>query len=298
MVLITGPTASGKSALALDLAERLGGEILSVDSSAVYRGLDVGSAKPTAADRRRVPHHLLDVADPYESYQLARFLEDARTALGQVARAGRLAILVGGTSMYATALVEGWTVPGGRPDAQGREAWIRRLEAEGAPALHRELMQIAPAIAEGLAPNDGVRILRSLERVQAGVGVAQGVDPARSLLPWIHAYALDVPPEVTRSRIDKRTDDAFLQALVRETVGVLKRCGSEAAPALRAVGYREALFYLRGRLSAREFRALVLRNTARLAKKQRTWWRRIAWVTHLAPDEALARIRADLDRGR
>ena len=294
VVLITGPTASGKSALALALAETLGGEILSVDSTAVYVGLDVGSAKPSTEDRRRVPHHLLDLADPYETYQMKRFLTDARTALAQVDRACRLPFLVGGTSMYQTALVEGWSLPGEAPDPEARGVLGRRIETEGARTLHRELVALAPDAAARLSPNDGVRIMRALERAHAGKDSPLGKDPSLSLLGRVKAYVLDVPPDVTRERIALRTDDAFLSGLLEETRRLLARGVTADTPSLRSVGYREAVWYVHGRLTRDEFRRLVIRHTARLAKKQRTWWRRIPWAVHVSAEEARTRILRDL----
>lgn len=294
IILVTGPTASGKSALALALAERLHGEIVSVDSVAVYAGLDVGSAKPTAADRRRVPHHLLDIVDPFDTYQLARFLEDARAALARIGRAHRAAILSGGTSMYATALVEGWSLPGAPPDPSVRARLRARLAEEGAPALYRELAAASPQAAAQTLPGDRARILRALERNLAGSHTAQGIDPTLRLTHRVYAYVLDLPADVTRGRIQARTDDAFLAALVEETLRIRSRGVPRDATCLRAVGYREAAWYLEGKMSFPELRRLVLRATVRLAKRQRTWWRRIQWIRPVAPGDALPTILADL----
>lgn len=297
-VLVTGPTASGKSELALALAERLGGEIVSVDSAAVYAGLDVGSAKPSAADRRRVPHHLLDIADPFESYQLARFLEDARSALRQIHRSGRAAILAGGTSMYATALVEGWALPGSPPDPLVRRALRERLLTEGAAALHRELRHVAPEAAGAISPDDGVRVLRALERHLSGSDTARGIDPSVRLVGRIDAYVLALSPDVTRERVERRTDGTFLRGLVDETRRLRARGIPPHANAFRAVGYREALWYLEGKLSFGELRRLVVTATTRLAKRQRTWWRRIPWIRPVTPEHALSIILSDLANGR
>lgn len=294
VVLVTGATATGKSALALELATQLGGEILSIDSVAVYAGLDVGSAKPSPDDRRAVPHHLLDIVDPHDAYHLAHFLADARAALARVERSGRIAVLTGGTSMYATAFVEGWSVPGGRPDPTLRARLRERMQVAGSPALHRELARLAPDVAASISPNDGVRVLRALERALAGVTTPRGIEPAWSLVDRVHAYVIDRPAEETRARIAARANEAFLRALVEETRSLLARGVPRYAGGLRSVGYREALWYLDGKISWTEFARLVVRNTARLAKKQRTWWRGVSWAVWVRPEEMIARARADV----
>lgn len=285
IILIAGPTASGKSELALEVAERLAGEILSVDATAVYRGLDVGSAKPDAAARRRVPHHLLDVADPWESYTLGRFLADARRCLLRVRDAGRAAVLVGGTGLYARALVEGWRPPP-PPDPQVRAALTRRAREEGVPALWRELRARAPDVAARLAPNDRTRVVRALERLAAGDRPSSGEggrDPSLSLVGEVEAYVLEPEREGLARRIEARAQAQFAAGLLEETLTLLGRGVPPQAPALRSIGYRCAVAWALGRATEEEALRRTVRDTLSLARRQRTWWRSVPWARRVPP---------------
>jgi tRNA dimethylallyltransferase len=282
VLLLAGPTGSGKTSLAVELARRAGAEVVSVDSVAVYRGLDAGAAKPTPQDRRQVAHHLLDVVEPWETYTLARFLQDARRALAHIREKGRPAILVGGTGMFARALVEGWTLPGGPPDPQRRAALRERLAREGSRALWQELAQLAPHMARRVAPEDGVRVLRGLERVyERGADSGPGVDPRLGILEDVVAVVLDPPRDLLRARIRSRLEGGLMAAVVEETWGLWRRHIPPHASAFRAVGYRQALAYLMGRITYEEMVRLTLHASWDLAKRQRTWWRPVPWVIHV-----------------
>ena len=287
-ILIAGETATGKSELALALAERLGGEILSVDAVAVYRGLDVGSAKPDAAARRRVAHHLLDLCDPWDGYTLGRFLEDARGALARVQGAGRPAVLVGGTGLYARALAEGF-VPPPPPSAAMRAELRDRLAREGAPALHRELSRLAPAEAARLAPGDAARVVRALERVREGRPPGAR-EPSLSLLDRLEAYVLTVPPAELRERIRRRAEAQFDAGLLEETLAAMRRGARALDPGLRHIGYRAAAAWCEGRIGREEALMRTVADTLSLAKRQRTYWRSVPWATPATADEAWARL--------
>jgi len=288
VILIAGATASGKSALALEVALALGGELVSVDSAAVYRGLDVGTDKPDALARRAVAHHLLDVADPFERFTLAAFLAQARAALDRIAAAGRPAVLVGGTGLYARALVEGY-LPQAPADPALRRALDAAREREGAEALWRRLAAADPAAAARLAPRDGVRVQRALERLAQG-GAPGTVDPALSLVGRVEAFVLDVDPPVLAARIDARARSHVERGLLDETLRILGRGVPPQAGALRSIGYREAVAWARGLATADEVVARTARATRQLAKRQRTWWRAVAWAVHGGADEVRRRL--------
>lgn len=290
-ILIAGETATGKSALALEAAEALSGEIVSVDAVAVYRGLDVGSAKPDAAARRRVAHHLLDLCEPWQGYTLGRFLADARGALARIHARGRPAILVGGTGLYARALVEGWRPP--PPPSPALRAELRlRLRREGAAALWRELAMRDPARAAHLSPNDATRVVRALERALEGVPEG-GADPDLALGPDLEAYVLRIDPAVLAGRVRRRAEAHFASGLLDETLAALRRGASPHDPGLRHIGYRAAAAWCVGRLGRREALERTIADTLALAKRQRTLWRRLEWAVPVSPAEALHRL---LDR--
>ena len=276
-ILLMGPTASGKSALALDLAGRFGGEIVAVDSAQVYRGMDVGTAKPTAADRTRVPHHLLDIIDPTMAYSAAAFVRDALAAAADIRARGRTPILCGGTMLYFRALTEGLSaLP--RADAAVREELDSRAANEGWPALHAELAKVDPLTAARLAPTDGQRIQRALEVHRLSgqpLSSLQGRrDSPMSLGPSI-AVAL-VPADRARLHADiARRFEAMLDAgLVDELRALRQRFSLDPIlPSMRCVGYRQAWQYMEGAIDLAQLRATGIAATRQLAKRQLTWLR-------------------------
>lgn len=278
-VLITGPTASGKSALSMALAQLWAASIVSVDSALVYRGMDVGSAKPSHAEQTLVPHHLIDLLDPAQSYSVAQFLNDAQTALTLTQAQSRLPLLVGGSMMYVNALYKGLSpLPAGDPVIRAAlEARARQL---GWPALHTELAGVDAASAARLDPNDAQRIERALEVYHAtgtplSQWVAQSV-PSTPLLArgrWLH---VSIEPEKTMlwQRIERRFD-AMLAGGFLEEVRTLKARGDLHAdlPSIRCVGYRQAWAHLNGECTISEMRELGVIATRQLAKRQMTWLR-------------------------
>jgi tRNA dimethylallyltransferase len=276
-ILLMGPTASGKSALALDLAGRFGGEIVAVDSAQVYRGMDVGTAKPTAADRTRVPHHLLDIIDPTMAYSAAAFVRDALAAAADIRARGRTPILCGGTMLYFRALTEGLSaLP--RADAAVREELDSRAANEGWPALHAELAKVDPLTAARLAPTDGQRIQRALEVHRLSgqpISSLQGRrDSPVSLGPSI-AVAL-VPADRARLHADiARRFEAMLDAGLVDELRALRQSFAldPALPSMRCVGYRQAWQYLEGAIDLAQLRATGIAATRQLAKRQLTWLR-------------------------
>ncbi|CAD5374626.1 delta(2)-isopentenylpyrophosphate tRNA-adenosine transferase [Rubrivivax sp. A210] len=277
-ICLAGPTAAGKTAVALALAERLPLEIISVDSALVYRGMDIATAKPSAAERAAVPHHLIDILDPREAYSAARFAADAQRLVVEIRQRGRLPLLVGGTMLYFKALREGLdAMPAA--DAEVRAAIDREAAALGWPALHAELARVDPATAARLAPADAQRIQRALEVWRAS---------GRTLSDW-HAQGGARPPPAAagwplvalepqsrawlHGRIAERFDAMLAAGLVDE-VKALRARGDlhPGLPAMRCVGYRQAWEALdSGRLDG--LRACGLAATRQLAKRQLTWLR-------------------------
>ncbi|HEY4137131.1 MAG TPA: tRNA (adenosine(37)-N6)-dimethylallyltransferase MiaA [Casimicrobiaceae bacterium] len=269
-----GPTASGKSALALDLAERLGAEIVSVDSAQVYRGMDIGTAKPDVATRARVAHHLIDIVDPSEAYSAARFAHDAASAIAAIRARGRVPLLVGGTMLYFKALTEGLsTLPQADPSIRAR--LDARAASRGWPALHAELAAIDSATAARLATTDSQRIQRALEVFELTgqpLSALQGRRSTPGIGPVL-AFAL-VPENRAQLHVTIALRfDAMLAAGLVEELALLR--SSQALdrhlPSMRSVGYRQAWSYLEGEIDRTELRAQGIAATRQLAKRQFTW---------------------------
>ncbi len=276
-IVLMGPTASGKSALALDLAERFGAEIVSVDSAQVYRGMDIGSAKPDAATRARVPHHLIDLLDPTQAYSAARFVRDALAAVRTIRARKRVPILVGGTMLYFKALLEGLSeLP--RADPEVRAALDERAAREGWPALHAALSRVDPATAARLEPGDAQRIQRALEVWQlTGVPLSslQGRRRSAGSLGPAMRFAL-VPSSRPRlhAAIAERFDAMLAAGLVDELRALRARYVLSAElPSMRCIGYRQAWAYLEGEIDEPTLRARGIAATRQLAKRQFTWLR-------------------------
>ena len=278
VVLLMGPTAAGKSALALALAERIGGEIVSVDSAQVYRGMDIGTAKPDAAMRARVPHHLLDVVAPTDAYSAARFVADARAAIADIRMRGRVPVVAGGTMLYFKALADGLSdLPQG--DAHLRAALDARAAREGWPALHAELARVDAATAARLAPTDAQRIQRALE-VHALTGTPLSALQGRRAggaadLGATLRFAV-VPPDRARLHvaIAERFDAMLAAGLAAELAQLRARYPLSAdLPSMRCVGYRQAWEFLEGRIDAVALRTRGIAATRQLAKRQYTWLR-------------------------
>ncbi len=293
VVAIVGPTAVGKSTVALEVAERLDAEIVSADSRQIYRGLDVGTAKPTHDERRRVRHHLLDVADPDERFDAARFRELALAAVAAAAGRGRATIVCGGTGLYVRALRHG-LFPGPGADPELRAALYERERVQGAGTLHRDLADVDAAAAARLHPHDTVRIVRALEVLRV---------TGRPISAWQDAHAFgDTDLDVLVLGCTRPRDElhAVIAARCRAMVdaGLLEEIralwgrgyGSDLAP-LDSVGYREMGAYLRGELAYEAAFDAFTRATRRLAKRQMTWWRSDPTMDWFHPDrdrEALA----------
>ena len=271
-----GPTAAGKTAVALALAERFPVDIISVDSTLVYKGMDIGTAKPSAAELARAPHRLIDILEPHEVYSAGAFCRDAVTAMQEISAAGRVPLLVGGTMLYFQALQQGLAeLPAA--DDELRAQIDARAAAAGWPALHAELAQLDPDTAARLKPTDAQRIQRALEVCRLA-GEPLSVLQAQTA-PLLDAEYLNiglVPADRSQlhARIAARLDAMFADGFAREVDRLLSLPGmSPDVPAMRAVGYRQLLPYLAGECELEEAQDRALVATRRLAKRQMTWLR-------------------------
>ncbi|MEE9217647.1 MAG: tRNA (adenosine(37)-N6)-dimethylallyltransferase MiaA [Acidobacteriota bacterium] len=277
LLVVAGPSGVGKSALAVALAERFGGEVIGADSMQVYRGLDVGTAKPSAEQRRRVPHHLVDCVDPNRDYSAGDYMRDADAAISAVAANGRLPVVAGGTGLYLRALLRGLVLaPRRQPRLRAR--LNRIFDRRGPAALWRILRRRDPEAAKRIAAADRQRLVRAtevalsggapLERLIQAHGFAEERYPAVRL-------GVDMPDKILLPRLERRVHAMFEEdRLPRELERLLAGGLRENANALRALGYREALACRRGEVSRAELAERTLRNTRRYVKRQRTWFRK------------------------
>jgi tRNA dimethylallyltransferase len=297
VVCLVGPTASGKTALALELAQGLGAEIVSADSRQVYRALDVGTAKPTPAERRLVPHHCLDLVDPKDAYDAAQFRAAATAALTSVHARGRPALVVGGTGLWIRVLLRGLCLAPPRAPAV-RAALHALATRRGLPELHRHLGAIDPAAAARIHPRDTVRIERALEVAfasgrrlsewQAGHGFAESPYDALVL-------GLDVPASVLDARIATRAQRMVAAGFADEVRALRARGLPDTAPAWASVGYREMRAYVDGACDLDAARSALVAATRRFAKRQRTWFRAERGIVWRDPGADSDRIRRDVE---
>jgi tRNA dimethylallyltransferase len=282
-ILLLGPTASGKSALSLSLAKALPCEIVSVDSAQVYKGMDVGTAKPDRAVLAEVPHHLIDIVEPHERYSAARFRDDALTAMREIAERDRIPLLVGGTMLYFKALLEGLNaLP--EADPMVRLVIDTMAQEQGWPAVHAKLAAVDPETAARLAPHDAQRIQRALEVYHlSGKPMSELLRKPRYVyFPYRPITIALIPSDrgVLHDRIAARFDEMLAGGLVEELRGLREEYGLESGlPAMRSVGYRQAWEYLEGRIDRSELREQGIAATRQLAKRQLTWLRAMAEVT-------------------
>lgn len=287
--ILTGQTASGKSTVAVRLAERMDAELISVDSIKVHRGLDIGTAKPSRAVRERVRFHLLDVVEPGESFSLARYLQMALAAVEDIRSRGRQTLFVGGTPLYLRGLLYG-VFEGPGADWALREELKERARREGPNALHDELRRVDPVTAQRLHPNDHVRIIRALEVARATgrpISAHQRQYPAAAPAVPYRMVAVRREDADLKTRIRKRVAKMFETGLVDEVRRAVEGPGLSIS-ARKAIGYQEVLRHLAGELSLAETVAEVERNTWRLARKQRGWLKSfpgVMWLDVAEQDE-------------
>lgn len=280
---LTGPTAAGKTAVGLELAEIVGAEVLSLDSMALYRRLDIGTAKPTTAERRRVPHHLIDIVEPGEEYSLAQYVAAAEQAAQVVRAAGRQSLFVGGTPLYLKALLRG-IFEGPPADWPFRRHWQNQAEQHGPEWLHQRVAEVDPTAARKLHARDTRRLIRALEVFEkTGRPISQWQRQFERSRPadQCRVFVLDWPREQLAARIDRRVEAMFAAGLVDEVRGLLTEGLVLSRTARQALGYREVLAHLRSEAGLPETVELVKTRTRQFAKRQLTWFRSLSecrWV--------------------
>jgi tRNA dimethylallyltransferase len=273
LVVILGPTASGKTGIAIQLAERLNGEIVSADSRSFYRGMDIGTAKPTKSEQTRAPHHLVDVAEPDEVWSLAVFQRAARLAIDEIHSRQRLPFLVGGTGQYIRAVIEGWQVPPAGPDRRLRTALEEWGEDIGPQGLHARLAVLDPKAAAQIDFRNLRRTVRALEVIlrtghRFSTQRRRGRSPYRSLL-----LGLIRPRPELYARIDARIEEMLEAGLVAEVQALLEKGYSPDLPTLSAIGYREVIDYLQGEISLEEAVLRMKRSTRQFVRRQANWFK-------------------------
>ena len=282
VLFIVGPTAVGKTRLAIALAQRLGGEIINADSRQVYRYMDIGTAKPTRAERSQAVHHLVDILNPDESFSLGSFLALARQAIGDIAGRGALPIVAGGSGQYVWALQEGWQTPTVPPDEDLRWEWEEWAAREGGDALYRRLGEVDPARAAELDPRNRRRVIRALEIYQVTGQRPSAYRRAGEPLPNCRIIGLTLEREALYRRIDERVEGMLADGLVEESRDLADRGYRLGERALACPGYRELGQYLEREISLSEAAQRTKFKTHRLARRQYTWFKaedeRIHWL--------------------
>lgn len=295
-IFLMGPTASGKTDLALWLSRQIPCEIISVDSALIYRGMDIGTAKPSADELSTCPHHLIDILDPAESYSAARFRKDALTLMQSIRERGRMPLLVGGTMMYFRVLLHGMSeVP--NADAAIRRQILAEADQYGWQALHRQLAAADPQSAQRIHPNDPQRLQRALE-VWRGTGITmsewrQREQQEKQAFPFRVLQMALAPPDrrILHRRIEQRFDAMLTQGFQQEVEKLFRRGDLDAGmPSIRAVGYRQMWSYLAGETDYPTMRDKGIAATRQLAKRQLTWlrsWQGLHWLEYGTMDEPM-----------
>lgn len=284
LTVIAGPTASGKTALAVELARRAGGEIVSADSQQVYKHFDIGTAKPSAEELSAVPHHLISVVEPMETFSAAEYQRRADAVIADIHSRGQPVVVVGGTGLYLRVLLHGVVeAPGADPEL--RASLEALAAAEGREAVHRKLVEVDPETAARLPPNDLVRIIRALE-IHARTGVtASEFRRSHAFAPDrypFRLYVLEPPREALYRNINARTEAMFAHGLVEETRELMERGYADAAP-MRSVGYVQARAVVEGRMTLEEAIHDTAQETRRYAKRQLTWFRKEPGAVFVQP---------------
>ena len=298
LICIAGPTASGKTALSIALAKELDGEIVSCDSMQVYKRMDIGTAKPTLEERENIPHHMLDVAEPWEDFSVSKYCEMASPIVDDILARGKTAIIVGGTGLYMDSLIKGNDFA--PYPATGRREELERLAAEkGIEAVIEQLREVDPESAERLHPSDQKRIIRAMEvYLETGISITEHNRRTQAIPPKYHPvwFALeDADRQTLYDRIDKRVDIMLRDGLIEEIKSLLNEGIPEKCTAMQAIGYKEFVDALDGKISMAEAADQVRQSSRRYAKRQLTWFRRnpkMHWLVRNA-DTKMDKIIAD-----
>ena len=287
LVVITGPTASGKTALGVALARRFGGEVVSADSMQIYRGMDIGTAKPTPEEMQGVPHHMIDIADPMENYSVSRYAAEAAACVDDILARGKLPVVVGGTGLYIDSLIAGRTFADGTADTALRQELSERYDEIGGEGLLGELRKVDPERAAKLHPADKKRIVRAMEvYILTGRTITQHDAETRAVPPRYDAAKIALDFAVRQDlydRIDRRVDIMVQQGLFDEVRALLAAGVPADCTAMQAIGYKEAVAAVQGKAAPQDAVAAIQLASRRYAKRQLTWLRRDAdlfWLRH------------------
>jgi len=273
LILIVGPTAVGKTEIAIQLAERLNGEIVSADSRLFYRGMDIGTAKPSREEQARVPHHLIDIANPDEILSLAVFQRKAHEVIADIHTRKKLPLLVGGTGQYIRAVTEGWTPPEVKPDELLRDELIKQKDENGIYWLHEKLRSLDPIAAEKIDARNFRRTIRALEVIMT-TGRKFSEQRGQSESPYqLVTIGLTRPHAELYARVDARIESMFTNGFLDEVKSLLERDYSPTLPTLSAIGYRECVEVLEGKIKVDEAKQLIRRATRVFVRRQANWFK-------------------------
>jgi tRNA dimethylallyltransferase len=287
LVIVLGPTAVGKSTTAIELAKRFKGEVINCDSMQVYRGFDIGTDKPTLEERENIPHHLLSIADPMIQFTAADFVNHALKAIKEIRKRGGLPFITGGTGLYLKALLDG-LFPEGEKDPSVRKKLEQEVQHKGLKHLREKLMEVDPVYGEKIGEKDKIRIIRALEVYMTTK------KPLSEHFLTTHSFVRDfniikIGLKLERSllykKIEDRVDRMFEKGIVRETQELLKQGLSEASPPFRALGYKQVVKYLNGKLSYEEAIEAAKKETRHYAKRQMTWFRKMEGIHWFLPSD-------------
>lgn len=277
LAVLFGPTASGKTALAVEMAKAFNGEVITADSMQVYKGMDIGTAKPTLEEQQGVPHHMIDVAEPNENYSLGQYVSAAKACIEEVYRRGKLPILAGGTGLYIDTLIQNISLSEEEKDESLRKELLKIADSEGNGVLMEELKKVDPETANRLHINDTKRIVRALE-VYKQTGIPQSEHIRRSKLnesPYKTVkFCITAERSALYERINRRVDIMFDLGLTDEVKALLDKGIDESCTSMQGLGYKEVLWYLKGDISLAECKDIIKQGTRRYAKRQVSWFKR------------------------
>ena len=287
VIVICGPTASGKTALSIELAKKINGEIISSDSMQIYKDMDIGTAKPSEEEMQGIPHHLLDFVSPNQRYSVAEFKKDAEAAIGEILKKGKTPIVVGGTGLYVDSLIYGIEYQDIKLDEEYRQELEKRVENEGLEKVYEEAKQIDPQAMEKISPNDKKRILRVLEIYKAtGKNkTEQEIESRKKGVKYDYkVYAINWERELLYERINKRVDIMIEQGLIQEVEKLLQKYDNFPT-AMQGLGYIEVVEYLQGKITKEEMIEKIKMETRRYAKRQITWFKKNKETIWIGPHD-------------
>ena len=290
VIVITGPTATGKTALSVRLAQEIGGEIVSADSIQIYKKLDIGSAKPDSIEQDSIPHHRMDFVEPEGTYSVADYVRDAKEKIDDILARGKYPIVVGGTGLYISSLVDNVEFSEGEQDLSARARLNEELALFGPEAMHARLFKVDPESAKNIHPNNTKRVIRALEIFETTGRTRTEFEKESKLLRSPYDFcliALTCERELLYERINRRVDIMVEQGLYREVEGLLNDGVSPDAQSMQGIGYKEAVMALMGEISREESIELIKKNSRNYAKRQLTWFRRGAYCWFDCLDEEL-----------